>query len=166
MQINKTDFDVVTLEDEIRVDGLCKGLIMNFYEAQLDAGLDAAEATRLANGADYFIRDFVIGVKQLNIFTEYPALVRQFAGNWYIVNTIDPSIELLEDHLHGVAAFYRYLEGEGMVSALFLERIVAECAALSYYEQRIASFWDIEGDGYFAWERECPLRNSEGARNA
>src|SRR5512138_458457 len=106
MQIKKSDFDIVTLEDEIRVDGLCKSLLMEYYQALLDGGLDQAAATRLANGADHFVRDFLVGVKMLNLFAEKEGIVRQFAGNWYIVNTLEPTAEYLADILPGVANFY------------------------------------------------------------
>ncbi|GAM10702.1 hypothetical protein OR1_02995 [Geobacter sp. OR-1] len=163
MQIEKSAFDIASLDDEIRVDGLCKGLLMAFYEALLAEGLDQAAATRLANGADHFIRDFVIGVKQRNIFDERPGLVRQFAGNWYIVNTLEPAVAYLADSLPGVARFYRYLADNGLVSAGFCSRVEAECCALEYYGSRIEGFWGITGDGYFDWDNECPMKEPEHA---
>lgn len=159
MQITKSDYDVVTLEDEIRVDGLCKGLLMEFYEALIAEGLDQQAATTLANGADHFIRDFVIGFKLLNIFDERPGLVRQFAGNWYIVNTLEPSVDYLSRALPGVARFYSFLAAKGLVSHRFMSQVDRECAELPFYAARIESFWTIAGDGYGEWEKGCTLRN-------
>lgn len=163
MQINKSDFDIVTLEDEIRVDGLCKGLLMEFYELQLAEGVDPATATRLANGADHFVRDFLVGAKMLNLFTERKGLVRQFAGNWYIVNTIEPKVEYLVDTLPGVASFYRFLSVNGLISEAFCRQIEAECGDISFYESRIESFWEITGDGYADWERGCTIQDRKTA---
>lgn len=159
MQINKSDFDIVTLEDEIRVDGLCRALLMAFYETLLADGMDQAAATRLANGADHFIRDFIIGVKMMNIFTKRSGLVRQFAGNWYIVNTLEPKAEYLADSLPGVAGFYRFLAGKGLISSEYCKQVEDECADLQFYASRIESFWDIQGDGFIDWEKECPLQD-------
>jgi len=159
MQINKSDFDIVTLDDEIRVDGLCKGLLMEFYESLLAKGLDQAAATLLANGADHFTRDFVIGVKMLNIFTERPGCVRQFAGNWYIVNTLEPTVEYLSTALPGVASFYNFLSEKGLVSVECCRQVETECADLPFYASRINTFWEITGDGYSAWEKGCTLHD-------
>lgn len=158
LTVNKDDFRLGTLEDEIRVDGLCKKVLMRFYFQMLEDGLSPDQATQLASGADYFIRDFVVGIKERNIFEEREGLVRQFAGNWYIVNTLEPNDAELSRHLAGVKAFYRFLHARGLVSAAFLERIERECDDEEYYAGRIASFWEITGDGYLAWERECSLK--------
>ena len=104
------------------------------------------------------MRDFVVGYKQRNLLDEKPGIVRQFAGNWYIVNTLEPDIAELAGYLDGVGAFYRFLRSGGFVSARFLDEIEHECADREYYARRIDSFWEITGDGYFAWERECTLK--------
>jgi hypothetical protein len=119
-----------------------------------------AEATILANGADFFIRDFVVDQLGLNLFDEPPGIVRQFAGNWYIVTTVEPAAAELQDQLRGIAEFYRYLRRRGLISAGYLAAVENECADIDYYERRIESFWQISGEGYSAWERECSLKNS------
>ena len=68
LSVNPEAFVLQTLEDEIRVDGLCKELLYRFYMKQMEAGLSAEDATLLANSADYFVRDFVVGFKQWNLF--------------------------------------------------------------------------------------------------
>lgn len=158
MQINKEDFDISSLEDEIRVDGLCKGLLMEFYNALQESGLDPAQATALANSADYFVRDFIVGFKLINLFDETPGLVRQFGGNWYIVNTVEPSADELTGHLAGVARFFFHLSEQGLISPGHLKLVNDECADIPFYSGRIDSFWAITGDGYLEWERACPLR--------
>jgi hypothetical protein len=159
MQINKTDFEIKSVEDEIRADSLCKELLMEFYHSLQASGLDPAQATMLANSADYFVRDFIVGCKQRNLFAETPGLVRQFAGNWYIVNTVEPAPEELAIHLAGVARFYSHLSELGLISTEFLKRINEECSDSSFYTGRIDSFWAITGDGYLEWEKGCTLRD-------
>lgn len=159
MQINKADFDIVTVEDEIRVDALCKSILMNFYEALLSSGMDQGGATILANGADHFIREFLVGVKFHNIFDEKPGVVRQFAGNWYIVNTLEPTVEYLANALPGVASFYRFLAEKSLVSADYYRIVKNESEDLEFYRSRIDSFWEITGDGYAEWEKGCSLRD-------
>jgi len=159
LSVHKEEFAIVTGEDYLRVDNLCKGLLMSFYEHLLAGGLAPEEATILANGADYFVRDFLVDYKGYNLFDERPGIVRQFAGNWYIVNTIDPDITHLSRHLQGIRAFYGFLCDKKLISVGYLLNLEKECGILSFYEARIESFWKIEGDGFASWERECTLKD-------
>lgn len=160
LQVNKKDFDLVTLEDELRVDELCKNILLRFYEEMCAQGINAGEATALASAADYFIRDFVVSIKQLNIFTDRRGIVRQFAGNWYIVNTLEPDNAEINRYLLGIKAFYRFLHGHGLISLQYLQAIEEECGDIPFYRDRIDSFWDIKNDGYGEWERLCTLKEN------
>ncbi len=160
LKVDKKEFVPTTLEDEVRVDRLCHDLLHRFYNESMDAGLSPEEATALANGADYFVRDFVVSIKNRSIFEERPGIVRQFAGNWYIVNTIEPVAGEIEGYLAGIRAFYRFLYGHQLISLKFLQAIEAECAEVDYYQSRIDSFWNITGDGYLTWEKECSLKDA------
>ena len=159
MKLVSSDFEIATLEDELRVDALCRELLLAFYSERLEAGMDEHEATLLANSADYFIRDFLIGARQVNILDPGAGAVRKFAGNWYIVNTLEPESDELDVHLNGICAFYRFLADHQAISAAAFKPIERDCQDSAYYRQRIDSFWDINGDGYFAWEEECSLKN-------
>jgi len=156
--VNKDEFTIVTVDDEIRADGLCRSLLRRFYDSLLEGGMAPQDATLVANGADYYVRDFLVGYKNRSLFDERPGIVRQFAGNWYIVNTIEPDLEELAGLLHGVCAFYRYLHDRGLIGGDFFAAMERECGDGAFYEGRIKSFWEIESDGYIAWERECSLK--------
>jgi hypothetical protein len=157
--LNRDDFDIRTVDDEVRVDGLCKELLMRFYETLLQDGMPPEEATTLASGADYFARDFIVDNRRMNLFEERRGIVRQFGGNWYIVSTVEPNGEELERHLRGIAAFYGFLGAEGLVGADHVAAMQAECADLDFYRERIGSFWEISGDGFLEWERRCSLKD-------
>jgi hypothetical protein len=159
--VDKSEFEINSLEDEIRADNLCRELLQRFYRHLLDKDILPGEATALASGADYFTRDFVIAGKQKNIFEEHPGMVRQFAGNWYIIKTLEPDIRELSAYLEGVKSFYGFLQQCGLISDRFLQLVESECENSAFYEERIKSFWEIRGDGYFAWERECTLKDGE-----
>ena len=159
LAVNKDDFRLGTLDDELRVDGLCKELLGRFYSQLLKDGVSPAKATMLANGADHFLRDFVVSIKQRNLFDDQAGLVRQFAGNWYIMNTLEPNIGELSGHLAGIRSFYRFLRSHELISAEYLDQIERACDDEKYYASRIDSFWEIKGDGYLAWERECTLKD-------
>ena len=158
MKLTKSDFQIGTLEDELRVDGLCRELLMTFYQERIASGLNENEATLLASSADHFLRDYLIGVRQLNLLDSEPDVVRQFAGNWYIVNTMEPVIEEIAVHLNGIREFYRFLFSIEAITPEFLSTVDKDCTDFSYYKARIDSFWEIQGDGYLAWEQECTLK--------
>jgi hypothetical protein len=159
MRIDKDAFAPVTQEDFMRVDNLCSALLLNFYEQLQAEGLSSEDATELARGADYYVRDFIVDFKAINLFDERPGIVRQFAGNWYIFNSLEPDIGQLGGYLLGIRAFYRFLHDQRLISAGYLDRIEKECDDLAYYEGRIESFRKIEGGGYFVWEAECSLKD-------
>lgn len=160
LPFGKSDFDVHSLEDEIRVDALCGDLLREFYQYLLEKNVPAGEAAALASGADYFTRDFVIARMRKNILDIMPGTVRKFAGNWYITSNLEPNIGELSGHLAGVKSFYGFLRARGTVGDGILTAVEKECAEIHYYRSRIESFWEIQDDGYFVWERECSLKDS------
>ncbi|MFA5515382.1 MAG: hypothetical protein WDA20_03765 [Desulfuromonadales bacterium] len=153
------NFEVTDLQDEIRVDELCGRLLRFFRQSLIDEDrLTPAEAGALAHGADYFLREFVIPDRRENIFALRPGRVRQFAATWYIIRNLEPNLAELTDILAGIVAFYHYARRIGKVKDDLLHQVEEECRDLAYYSRRIESFWDIQGDGYFAWEQECSLK--------
>jgi hypothetical protein len=159
IHLDKTAFDVASIEDELRVDDLCRKLLKDFHQNLLENGVAPLEAGSMAHGADYFLRDYLVSARNRNLFQEKEGLVQAFAATWYIISTLEPSIEELAKHLNGVREFYRFLHAEGLVSGKFLDQIEKECADLGWYGERIESFWNIRDDGYPAWERVCSLKD-------
>ncbi len=151
-------FRIMSDEDELRVDGLCRDLLKDFHRRLLDRGTRPHEAGSLAHGADYFLRDYVVSARRETVLDETPGLIRRFAATWYVITTLEPSLDELAGHLRGVRAFYTFLCEKGLITPSCLAQAEKECADLDYYEKRIESFWDIKDDGYLAWERECTLK--------
>ncbi len=154
------NFEIHTLEDEIRVSDLCDRLLKLYYLYQVeDKGLAPEQASALAYGASYFLKDFIVDHCRENILTPARGRVRQFAGNWYIVKNLEPNMVELQTILDGVKSFYQYAAMVKMLSSERLAPIEAECADLSFYKERIESFWAIEKDGYSHWETACSLKD-------
>ena len=154
------DFNIRNLDDEIRADQLCHQLLEHFYLDQVNAqGATAEEASALAYGADYFLREFVIGDRRENILAIHAERIRQFAGNWYIVKTLEPNLAELEGVLRGVSAFYAYCARIGKIPTVRAAEIRRAGEDRAYFQERIESFWSLEGNGYVQWEAECSLSN-------
>lgn len=154
----RDNYEVRDFNDELRVDRNCAELLIAFRDDLLARGTPPLEAGTLARGADYFLRDFIIDDRRRNLFAVGAREVRQFAGNWYIVRTVEPNLAELDTLLRGVASFYAFAERSGAISAEQVSAISTACADLDFYAARIESFWAISGDGYVAWERACSLK--------
>lgn len=150
-------FDIGSLSDEVRADQACVVLLQAFRDQLLAEGVDPLQAGSLAHGADYFLREFIIGDRRENLLRLAPGRVRQFGGHWYIVRTVEPNRAELAAILAGVERFYAFLVGCGRVSLALHESVAAECRELEFYLRRIETFWAIEGDGFDAWRDLCPL---------
>lgn len=156
-QVNPEDFAARTLDDEIRVDELCSRLLLAIRDRLTASGHPPLDAGELCRGADYFLRDFIIAECRDNPLRLPPERVRQFAGHWYIVRTLEPNIAELAALLAGIAACYRVLGDLRLIAPEAAAAIAAACAETGYYQQRIEEFWAIEGDGFDRWRSACPL---------
>lgn len=154
---NPDDFEIRTIDDEIHVDQLCGQLLVSVRDLLVGQGFSPLDAGELCRGADYFLRDFVIAECHDNLFRLPAERVRQFAGHWYIVRTLEPNVDELVVLLAGVTACYRIFAGHGLVPPELAEAIDKTCADIPFYRQRIEDFWAIEGGGFDGWRRDCPL---------
>ncbi len=154
----KESYNVIGIEDEIRVDRLCHEILIKFHaDLVADKNSDPLISGSMARGADYFLRDYMIDRMQCNIFDINPELLRGFGGNWYIINNIDPSLKELAGILSGIKGFYNYSRIKGLLWQDMYESIAAICDNLAFFQERIESFLSLEGDGYLEWQKKCPL---------
>jgi len=155
---NPVNYQVEDLDSEIRAEQYCAQLLKLFHQHLLqDQGIEPLDAGSRAAGADYFLREFMIGRCRNNIFAATAERVRQFAGNWYIVSTLEPNMTELKSILKGVASFYHYCAGHQLVEQKTAEQIAQTCELHDYFRQRIEDFHNISGNGYNQWNQDCPL---------
>ena len=158
IEFEKNTFDIDSIKDELRVDEICRKLLKDFHQDLQRKGVPPLAAGSLAHSADYYLRDYLVSARQQNLLQEKNGVVRKFAATWYIISTLEPTIEELAGHLTGIREFYRYLFSAGLISGTFLAVIEQECGDNRWYTERITSFRNIRDDGYLAWERECSLK--------
>ncbi len=150
--------EVASLADEIRIDRLCAAMLRTFCsELTAQQAATAEQIGRLCHGADYFLREFVIADRRLNLLQVTGHQVRQFAGHWYMIRNLEPNMTDLDRILAGIAAFYAYLADQALIRRQQADGIAAACADRAWYQQRIESFRALAGDGYLAWRDEVPL---------
>ena len=153
-------YQVSNFDDEIRVDQLCRALLQDFHQYLLER-FEPLSAGLKAGAADYFLRDFLIDHQRTHAFALSPARIRAFAGNWYIINNLEPNLEELRGLLDGVAAYCRFCLERDLLDKDLAAAAEQECARHSFFEERIDSFHALVGDGYLAWDRACPLAGIE-----
>ncbi len=149
------EFDCETLEDEVRVDRLCRQLLQQFYDYLLNSGLTDQRASELAYAMDYYVRDYQVDFLQQNILRPQPEQIRYFAGNWYITHSLEPTLEVLDCHLEGLRAWYTFLHTRHLIAADELAELLQETTQRVFYRDRIERFLALAGDGYEAWDRAC-----------
>src|SRR5664279_5151519 len=116
IEFEHDDFDFTTLEDELRVDGLCQSLLKQFYQHLQLIGRTPQQASDLAYAVDFYLRDYVLDFARQNVMIPQPGIIKRFAANWYITHTLDPEVAILERHLESIKEFYRYLHGLHFIS--------------------------------------------------
>ena len=67
MTVNKEDFTLRGEDDHLRVDGLCRELLMRFYYDLLEQGTSPQAASSLAGSAEYYLRDFLTEIKERSL---------------------------------------------------------------------------------------------------
>lgn len=152
------DFDFDTIEEELRVDERCQTLLKRFYQHLQGRGLAPEAASDLAYCADFYLRDYLLDFTRQNLARPQPGVVRRFAASWFITHTLDPEMKSLEQHLEAIRELYKFLHKQHLITKDELAFIKDEASQTEFYRQRIESFLAITGDGYGAWEAECPQR--------
>ncbi len=152
---DQDEFDFETLEDELRVEGLCRRLLQQFYDHLKYSGLTDQSASELAYAVDYYVRDYQMDFLQQNILRPQPGQIRYFAGNWYITHSIEPTLEVLDRYLEGLRAWYAFLHTRHLIATDELADLLQETTQRVFYRDRIERFLALAGDGYEAWDRVC-----------
>ena len=156
---NREFYYIKTLDDEIRADKLSQELLKNYRQYLLDElELDPFDAGSYARCADYFLRDYLIDHCRENIFAVDADQITAFAGNWYIVSTLEPNMVELESLLEGIWNFYSFCSEKRIIDPSSLAAISGACTNRSYYQQRIESFHALKEDEFIQWNKACPLK--------
>lgn len=152
------DFEFETIDDELLVDQRCQQLLKRFYLYLQQQGMPAERASEMAFSADLYLRDYLLDFGRQNVVRPQPSIITKFAASWFITHTLDPEFEMLEQHLKAIVKFYRYLHRQHLIAKEELAFLEREAGDLDFFKARIDSFLGITGDGFVAWDQECPAR--------
>jgi len=155
------DFNFETVDEELQADEQCQKLLQQFYHWLQQQGLTPEQSSELAYSADYYLRDYLLDFLQCNVLRPQPEQVRYFAGNWYITRTLEPDAVVLHRHLEAITSLYRFMQELHLINAEQLTQAEQQAAEQEYYDQRIASFIALAGEGYEVWDSACQLPKDE-----
>jgi hypothetical protein len=158
IEFEHEDFEFVTLEEELQVNERCQQLLKHFYLYLQQQGMDTERSSELAFSADLYLRDYLLDFARQNVVQPQPGIIKKFAASWFITHTLDPEMSQLEQHLTAIVALYRYLREQHFISLQELAVLEAEAAQVDYFKERIATFLALSGDGFAAWDAECPAK--------
>ena len=155
---DQKNYVIESLDDEIRADQTSKVLLKQFHQYLLKTKeISPLAAGSMASGADFYLRDYMIDNRRTNIFEISPELIKSFAGNWYIISSLEPNMVELESILIGIDNFYGFCAEKKIISSATAEQASQACSCYEYYQQRIDSFHEITGGGFTTWNKACPL---------
>ena len=158
MEFEHDDFEFDTIDEELLVDQRCQQLLNRFYLFLQQQGMEAELASEMAFSADLYLRDYLLDFGRQNVVRPQPGIISKFAGSWFITHTLDPEMEMLERHLKAIVEFYRYLRRQHLISVDELAFLEQEAGETGFYKTRIDNFLGINGDGFVAWDQECPAK--------
>ncbi len=155
------NFIFETIEEEIIADQQCQKLLHQFYIWLQQAALTPERASDMAYSADYYLRDYILDFLQKNPLYPERGHVRYFGGNWYICNTLEPEIAMLERHLDSILKLYEFIQEIAPVNKEKIAQLKIEATDRIFYKERIDSFLALRGNEYDAWNMACQLNQTK-----
>ena len=152
MEGSRSEFLLRGPDDFVRLDNLCLELLQDFARWLRDeAGEPPERAGALARAADRYLRDFVVDCKETGPADEDPTLVRQYLGNWYIIHTLYPSHEEIDQILDALRRLYAYLEVRGILPPRTRKAVHRMLLDGAFFHERLEAFWALTPEGIDAW---------------
>ncbi|MBI5444835.1 MAG: hypothetical protein HY900_26935 [Deltaproteobacteria bacterium] len=169
MKWKREDFRLRGPDDFVRLDGLCLELVKEFFatlqEPSHGSRLPEA-ASALAHAADRYVRDFLVDFMERDPGDPAERLVRQYVGNWYIVQTLEPSHEEIETILEALDLFYAFLASLGLLEAAEASSFRKALSDHAFFHRRLEEFWDLTPERISAWRDVDDYRRDLPPRSA
>lgn len=126
-----------------------------FYEYLKNKGLNEKTAIRRTDQAVFFIMNYLFVCDDAtNILGVSEETIRKFLGNWYIRKSWNPSFKGIKSILMGISSFYTFLKDKGFISKRQLDEIKNVCKDKAWFEMRLRTYFEAEGDDFYDWIQE------------
>lgn len=138
--------------DFVRLDSLC-GEVLREFDGWLQEreGLGPEEAGRLARAADRYLRDFLVDIQERGPAEAGPASVREYLGNWYVVNTLAPTHGEVEVILRSLRCLHRFFDEVGIMDTGARQEAEGALSDADFFHRRLEEFWELTPDEIIVW---------------
>jgi hypothetical protein len=165
---SREDFRLRGGDDFVRLDGLCLELLQDFFgwlQEPANGPRSPQEASALAHAADRYVRDFLVDFLESGPGDPAERRVRQYVGNWYVVQTLEPSHAEVETILHALELFYAFLPRRGLLEEAEAERFRKALSERAFFHRRLEDFWELTPEGIPGWREVDDYRPDLPARS-
>ncbi len=126
-----------------------------FYEYLKNKGLKESTAGKRTEMAAFFIMNYVFVYDDaMNILEVSGETIRKFLGNWYIRKFMNPSMANIKSYLESISNFFAFLNEKGFISKGELSEIKEVCKDKAWFEMRLKTYFEAEGDDFYEWIEE------------
>jgi site-specific recombinase XerD len=142
-------------EESDRQWKITKKIFDNFYEYMEGKKLNERTIGRYVEMSAFFIMDYVFVYEDIySILDISEETIRKFLGNWYIRKNWTPNVKEIKRFLISIKYFFAYLNEYGYISAEALKGIKSVCKDKEWFEMRLKTYSEAEGDKFYDWLRE------------
>lgn len=127
------------------------GRFFKWLQTPQGGGVEARQASVLAHDADRYAREFLIEVRETPIAGTGAEHVASYLGNWWIINTLTPTVEEQARISLALAALHRYLASEGLITSAALKEAEKNLGDAGRFKKRLGDFWELTPEGIDAW---------------
>jgi len=127
----------------------------HFYEYLKNKGLKENSAGKRTDMAAYFVMDYVfIYDDATNILEVSGDTIRTFLGNWYIRKFMRPRMPEIKSFLRAISDLFEFFQEEDFISQEHLKEIRGVCKDTSWFEMRLKTYFEADGDDFRKWIEE------------
>lgn len=149
--------------DFVRLDGLCGELLREFAPwLQEREEFSAQETAQLTRAADRYLRDFLVDIQERGPADADSASVRQYLGNWYVVNTLIPTHDEIDVILRSLRHLHHFLAETGIADPDPHRELEAVLSNAAFFHRRLEEFWSLTPEGIPAWRAVDDYRRRPG----
>lgn len=136
------------------------GAFFEWLKAEDGEGLPPAKASPLAHDADRYLRDFLVEFMEARPKATSALLVFSYLGNWYPVNTLEPSHGEIDRIADALSRLHRYLAAKGIIAYAAGVEVVELLARSEIFHDRLESFWALTPDQVEGWREVGEYRKN------
>ncbi|MBE0617831.1 MAG: hypothetical protein IH608_07895, partial [Proteobacteria bacterium] len=105
-----------------------------------------------------YLRDFVVDILETGPADADPGLPRQYLGNWYIIHTLVPTHEEMEEIGAALGTLYSFLAARCIQPQATADAVRELLADRTFFQERLEAFWDLAPDAIPGWRSVADYR--------